>query len=452
MNAIPVIAVLDVGKTNKKVFLFDEDYKIVYERSTEFSEIVDEDGDACEDVDALMAWLSSSLKELNQLQEFDIRAFNFSSYGASFVHLDESGKPFLPLYSYLKPYPADLKNKFFDTYGGEKLVPKLTASPILDSLNSGLQLYRLKYEKGLTEKGGYSLHLPQFLSYLVTGNYYSDITSIGCHTMLWNFETNSYHEWVAKENIDKRLAPVYASDKVVKKTIGGKERIVGVGLHDSSSALIPYLSGFHQPFVLISTGTWCISLNPFNDVPLTDQELELDCLSYLTYQRRPVKASRLFAGHEHQEQAKKLAAHFNKAVNYFETVEYNHEIAGALNVADDAVEFRPGPSAFVMRDLSLFKNYEEAYHQLMADIVSQQVKSTGLVMKGTSVSRIFVDGGFGKNSVYMNMLAAAFPEIEVFAASVSQATAMGAALSIHKHWNSRHLPTDMIDLKFYTRN
>jgi glycerol kinase len=44
MKRIPVIAVFDVGKTNKKLFLFDQDYKIVYEKSARFTEIVDEDG------------------------------------------------------------------------------------------------------------------------------------------------------------------------------------------------------------------------------------------------------------------------------------------------------------------------------------------------------------------------------------------------------------------------
>jgi ribulose kinase len=79
----------------------------------------------------------------------------------------------------------------------------------------------------------------------------------------------------------------------------------------------------------------------------------------------------------------------------------------------------------------------------------QQVLSTSLVMKGVPVKRIFVDGGFGKNPVYMHLLAVAFPNVEVFAASVAQASAMGAALAIHKHWNTREMPSDIIELKFY---
>ena len=65
------------------------------------------------------------------------------------------------------------------------------------------------------------------------------------------------------------------------------------------------------------------------------------------------------------------------------------------------------------------------------------------------VKRIFVDGGFGKNPIYMNLLAAAFPDKEVFAASMAQATAVGTALAIHRHWNSKPLPNDIIELKYY---
>ena len=52
------------------------------------------------------------------------------------------------------------------------------------------------------------LHLPQYLSYLVTGKACSDITSIGCHTNLWDFEKKKYHEWVKKEGIDAILPPI----------------------------------------------------------------------------------------------------------------------------------------------------------------------------------------------------------------------------------------------------
>ena len=107
-------------------------------------------------------------------------------------------------------------------------------------------------------------------------------------------------------------------------------------------------------------------------------------------------------------------------------------------------------SAFIDRNLSDFDTIETAYYQLMLDIMTQQVFSTRLILgENTRVHRIFVDGGFSKNPIYMNLLAQQFPEIEVFAASVAQATAIGAALAIHPHWNPQAVPSNLIDLKHY---
>ena len=106
-------------------------------------------------------------------------------------------------------------------------------------------------------------------------------------------------------------------------------------------------------------------------------------------------------------------------------------------------------SVFGKRELAVFDSFGQAYHRLMMDIMEQQVASTRLVLHDTDVRRIFVDGGFGRNQVYMHLLAEAFPDMEVFAASIPQATAMGAALAIHSHWNKRILPGDIIELKYY---
>ena len=38
-----VIAVFDVGKTNKKILLFNKDFEVVYTNSIRFEEIVDDD-------------------------------------------------------------------------------------------------------------------------------------------------------------------------------------------------------------------------------------------------------------------------------------------------------------------------------------------------------------------------------------------------------------------------
>jgi hypothetical protein len=49
----------------------------------------------------------------------------------------------------------------------------------------------------------------------------------------------------------------------------------------------------------------------------------------------------------------------------------------------------------------------------------------------------------------MHLLAEAFPDIEVFAASIPQATALGAALAIHEHWNAGMVPGEMVELRIF---
>jgi sugar (pentulose or hexulose) kinase len=456
MEPISVIAIFDIGKTNKKLLLFDEQYKMVWETSCQFAELTDEDGFVCEDVESMSEWIDTSIKILLSDNSFSIKAINISAHGASFVYLNKEGKTIAPLYNYLKPFPAELSKKFYLDHGGEQKISKETASPILGNLNSGMQLYWIKHQ--LPEKYQRiktALHLPQFLSYILTGNLYSDLTSIGCHTQLWDFNTNSYHDWVKEEGLDPLLAPIKQCD-----SLGGYFHDfipVGVGMHDSSAALIPYLISFTQPFILISTGTWCISLNPFNHTELTEDELMQDCLCFISFKGNPVKASRLFAGYEHEQEIKKLATHFNKPEDYYHLVSYDADLLKRLksqmNPKQNKVDsVLVGASGFSDRNLNDFVNYEEAYHQLIADIIVQQVKSTNLVLKGSEVQKIFVDGGFSKNPIYMYLLSAYYYDKEVFAASIPQASAMGAALVLHKIWNQHSLPLDLFSLKCFSTN
>ncbi len=446
----PVIAIFDIGKTNKKLFLFDENYQTVYERSATFPEIRDEDGFPCDNIEMLRNFVFESLSGILQSNEFNIKAINFTTYGASFIYIDKEGKPLTPLYNYLKPYDPVLHKQFYDTYGGMEPVSLSTASPVLGNLNSGMQLYRLKHQHpDVFARVAYALHLPQYMSFLVTGKVATDITSIGCHTGLWDFSKNDYHEWVYKEQIDKKLAPLMPSDTVTELVFQGKKYNAGIGLHDSSAALIPYLVSFPEPFVLISTGTWCISMNSFNDAPLTKEELRNDCLAYLSYKRQPVKASRLFAGYEHEQQVKRIAAHFNENAEKYKAIPFQPQIieklsahnASAITSVDNN---NLQSSVFAQRDLATFESSVEAYHQLMIDIVKAQKASTELIMSH-NITKIFVDGGFSKNQIYMKLLANSFSTYKVFSASVAQATATGAALAIHNAWNSNPVPENIIE-------
>jgi sugar (pentulose or hexulose) kinase len=431
---IPVIAIFDIGKTNKKVFLFDEDLKLAFEKSETLPEITDEDGYPCEDIHGLIRWIKSSIELISGLKDFQIKAINFSAHGASLVHLDEKGKVVAPLYNYLKPFSNILQDQFDEAYTLSK-VSVDTASPYLGNLNSGLQLFQLKYEKPhLFKSIRHSLHLPEFFTFLLTQKMATALPSIGCHTLLWNFEKQQYHEWVERENLRALFPPIVASNDYFSMSWNGGPIPVGIGIHDSSSALVPYLKNREAPFTLISTGTWSISLNPFNFSPLTGEELQQDCLSYLSFDGKPVKASRLLIGPQHAEQVKRMSEHFHCSLSYFESIAFDKEKLRPLIMDDGFI------------DLEKYESAPEAYHTFMKSLVVRQKISTGLVLKNSRTMKIYVEGGFGKNSIFMNFLAEEFKDLEVYTTELSQASALGAALLILEKMKA-HTSEMPVDLK-----
>jgi sugar (pentulose or hexulose) kinase len=161
-----------------------------------------------------------------------------------------------------------------------------------------------------------------------------------------------------------------------------------------------------------------------------------------------VKASRLFAGHEHDQESKRIAGHFGMSPDFYQSLNFDRAIIGRLQQqslpAPAGMEQGLRQSGFGQRDLHGFENAGVAYHQLLLDLVAAQVQSADLVLRGTPVRQLFVDGGFSHNAGYMQLLAAAFLQYEVYSANLAQASALGAALAIHEHWNSRPIPDQLI--------
>ncbi|MGR3809372.1 FGGY-family carbohydrate kinase [Jiulongibacter sp. NS-SX5] len=424
------IAIFDIGKTNKKLLLFNEQYEVVYQYSEELPETMDEDGFVCEDLKALQIFLTNSIEKVKEKGDYKIKALNFSGYGASFVFLNDQGNTVGQLYNYLKPFDEELQGELTNNYGPESQLSAETASPFLGCLNSGLQLFAIKHQKPeLFKQIKTALHFPQYLAYYFGADPVSELTSIGCHTRLWNFEKNEYHNWVKEENFLGLFPPIHTSNTVFEKN----GVLVGCGLHDSSSALIPYLRSFSDPFMLISTGTWSITLNPFNSNPLTEIELAQDCLSFISFEGHQVKASRLFAGQMHEDAVKAIAKHFHCSVDFFKSLQ---PTADWLDSNQD----------FEFDNLNGYTNEIKAYEAFMTSLVNKQVNAIRLVLT-PQVGQIFIDGGFSKNPYFLLGLRNAFPNIKFYAAELAQASALGAALAIHEEWNETNLPADLIKLK-----
>ncbi|WP_321372309.1 FGGY family carbohydrate kinase [uncultured Draconibacterium sp.] len=432
-----VIAVFDIGKTNKKILLFDSNFKVVKQHEEKFPVITDDDGFECDDIDLITSWISKSLEEIVAGDEFDLKGVNFSTYGASLMFLDENGQRLTPVYNYLKEIPETIAAGLFEQYGGKNEFCRKTASPALGLLlNSGIQTLWLKQEKPeVYNKAKSVLHFPQYLSYTLSNEIVSEPTSIGCHTFMWDFDQMKYHQWISDNEI--ALPEPINNDVVFPADVAGKEVKVGIGIHDSSASLVPYLKASPAKFILVSTGTWCINMNPYNEEPLTASELEQDCLCFLTPNKEQVKSSRLFMGHFHEVWAEKLAKHFDVPGDAFKTVKNDEKLVADLSnkYSDTSVYFPNGKESFdeglKVVDLSVFANYKEAYTKLMIDLTALCITSINLAVPENDETEIlYVSGGFARNPIFIELLKKSFPAKKVLISEIDNSSALGAAMVI----------------------
>jgi hypothetical protein len=440
MEKIKVTAIFDIGKTNKKFFLFDRDMREVYRVYHRLDYVRDEDGEDCECVHTLTKWVRDTFDAALALPDFEITKLNCTTYGASFVHVDEAGQPIAPLYNYLKHFPKELLDQFYKDFGPIEQFSRETSSPELAMLNSGLQLYFLKYAKPeLYARTFRSLHLPQYVSSFFTGKFVSEYTSIGCHTGLWDYQKGDYHRWVRDEGIDTKLPEVVDTKTSFPVQFDGSTIQVGIGIHDSSAALLPYLNSNTEPFALLSTGTWAISINPFNASALTVEELRQDCLHFLSISGQPIKISRLFIGEEHKVQIEKLYAYFRLEKGYYKQLGFEKDrYAKAKSKLGKRFKFEYlkselfGLSQAASTDWPGFDDFEDAYYSFLHELTDLQIASLSLVLNGsTQVKKLYIDGGFNANPIFVGMLRDKLPGLSIETTDFALGTAMGAGMLVN---------------------
>ncbi|MCG9970031.1 FGGY-family carbohydrate kinase [Christiangramia crocea] len=443
MSQNKVTAVFDIGKTNKKFFLFDEEFQEVHREYIRIDEIKDEDGFPTENLEALKNWMKKVFNDILKTDRFDITAINFSTYGASLVHLDENGNVLTPLYNYTKQIDESVIDSFYQKYGPEEDFEQITGSPKSGMLNSGMQLYWIKKNKPeVFKRIKYSLHLPQYLSYIFTGIPISEYTSIGCHTALWDYNKRDYHRWVYDEKIHLILPPIVSTETSFNMNYNGKRIKIGVGIHDSSAALLPYVRSVKEDFILVSTGTWSISFNPFSDSKLSKEEVENGCINYMRINGKAVKASRIFLGNEYKRQIEFLSEYYKVPRDFHKNIIFDYDIYYEITkdfepmFRWESLETETMPRKTILK----YPNIEEAYHQLMIELVTIQAESIKIVAGNTKSYKLFVDGGFTDNNVYIQLLSHYLRNMSLRTTKASLGSALGAAIAISdKKLNSKFL-------------
>ena len=374
--------------------------------------------------------MKNEIESIQQERVYRIKAINFSTHGATLIYLDEFGKPITPLYNYLKPLNIDFK-AFYSSYGGVEEFSRKTASPAYGMLNAGLQIYWLKKTKPhFWSRVKNILHYPQYLSYLFSQRITADFTSIGAHTALWDFDNMRYHQWLEDEKID--LPEPFDGQLINQSIINGEEIDIGCGLHDSSSSIVPLLrsnKNFDREFVLLSTGTWIICMNPFSKERLSQSQLKNNCLCYLSPDRQQIKSSMQFLGRIHEVNASLLATHFGVDKNYYLNLVLNKSLCSEVLSRSKNIFLAKEETSDFEKKIKKFENYELAYYQLIYEISLQVYEGVRLILDTTNnLKDVYISGGFNKNHIFVEYLTQMMPDQEIKFPKGKYASALGAAI------------------------
>jgi sugar (pentulose or hexulose) kinase len=426
------IAVLDVGKTNVKVVLFDDRGAILAERSRPNAPAPPDPVFPYPKLDVEMIWtfLLGALRELSA--QTNIEAVSISTHGAAGVMIDSNG-PSPPPMDYEFPDFGEL----FAEYDALRPPFEETLSP---HASRGLNLGRCVYyyerrHPELFAKARAFLMYPQFWLWRLTGVLVSEVTSLGCHADLWRPRERALSSMVEKRGWTRLFPEVRnAWDAFpIKPEIAAfaglspTTRVI-CGAHDSNLSLVPHLVSRNGPFSVISTGTWVILMAVGGTAPL---DPAWDMLANVDVYGRPTPCARFMGGREFAA----LAGPSPAAVEASDVVAIIASGALALpSFSDQGGPFtaRAGRLEGETPQTPQAKtSLATLYVALMTKLMMEKLQAPG---------DWIVEGGFAKTPAFASVLAALAPERRVLVAANTAGSAEGAAMLAH--WEGPHPPVE----------
>lgn len=449
MEKTVVTAVLDVGKTNKKVLLYDREFNLVDDRRINLDAEPGDDGIEYEQTGPLFDWVCSSLNDLSR--DFSICSLSITTHGATLAVLDGDGRLVHPVLSYLSPAGERVENEFNERFGPPEEIHAETCTPPFGFANAAKQLFFLKkFFPNDWEKAETLLFFPQYLGFLFTGQTAADPTYLGCHTYLWLPEKNGpstiARELGADRMLPTRIASPWEKLGVISPEIAercglGKNVPVTIGIHDSNASLLPYLAKDFGSFTLNSTGTWCVAMTPSSGFDFEEDELGTKTFYNLSAFGQPVKTSIFPGGLERSEFAGLVDQVAGGGWSAVVKLCRDRDLFLAGGMVPGAKAFPHSEPAAILasgRRIPLEElrtngiraaeiDAGEFIAALDLSLAIQSVEALNRAGRRPGTD-IFVEGGFAHNDAYCRTLAALLPENRVCRTKLREATAFGAAV------------------------
>ncbi|GGH42032.1 Sugar (pentulose or hexulose) kinase [Cribrihabitans marinus] len=295
------VAVIDIGKTNAKLALVDRESLTEIAVITRPNTVLPGPPWPHFDVEGHWAFLLDGLRDFQAAHGID--AISITTHGACAALLDSKGELAAPILDYEFNGPDELA----ENYNAIRPPFSETGSPRLaGGLNIGAQLFwQFQTDPELKANTHQIVTYPQFWGAKLTGVAAMDVTSLGCHTDLWNPLAGEFSSLAGALAITDKLAPVRKPSDVLgtilpqiaEHTQLPPDTPVHCGIHDSNASLLPYVLAQEPPFSVISTGTWVIAMS----IGGTSVSLDpgLDTLINVTALGDPAPSARFMGGREH---------------------------------------------------------------------------------------------------------------------------------------------------------
>jgi sugar (pentulose or hexulose) kinase len=257
------LIVLDIGKTNAKLALIDAAGHVLAEQRR--ANVVLNDGPYPHlDTEGIWNWMLEVCRGFAQLAQ--VSAIVPVTHGATAALVSASGLV-LPVLDYEAQLPGvdydALRPDYTETWS-----PSLPAG-----LNLGRQLAWLaqRFPNDFA-RARHILMYPQYWAWRLSGAATSEVTSLGCHTDLWDPLRQDYSSLVDRMGwraLMPPLARAWDSLGSLRPEVAGATGLpahcqVLCGIHDSNASLLRYLNqasigDMLDARTVLSTGTWMIA-------------------------------------------------------------------------------------------------------------------------------------------------------------------------------------------------
>jgi sugar (pentulose or hexulose) kinase len=418
--------VLDIGKTNVKLALLDASGATLAERRSP-NTIVEEGLYPHHDTERIWAWMLAIMREFAGLAE--VTAIVPVTHGATAALVDDDGLV-LPVLDYEYALPA-AQDAFYQSVRpsyASSHSPRLPAG-----LNLGRQLaWQAQAFPAQFRRARHILMYPQYWAWRLSGAAASEVTSLGCHTDLWEPARQQYSALVERMGwsaLFPPLQPAWAPIGALRPALAAQTGLpagckIICGIHDSNASLLRHLDASQpaQGNTVLSTGTWVIAAAL--GMPLDGLREDADMLANSNALGQPVACMRFMGGREFGELAGPEPA--------ICTLQDLQRMIDQGSMAMPCFSAAGGPFSGVTGSIAGPAPQTPQERYALATLYCVLMSDYCLSALGVTSGAVVVEGSYTGNPHFAPLLAALRPQQQVICSDDASGTTCGAWM-LH-HW------------------